>query len=183
MAEGAQDRESEVRAAFARQAEWCAKLGSPFTSRLCEVLGQRLDRDTDLGRRVLDWPGKPDALHDSVPLRLCGGLHGLVRAGRLPSLAALYPPTPLPEEDALWPALRQAMQDAEPELLPWLDLPPQTNEVARSAVLTAGLAVIAAETTLPLSLFELGASGGLNMLLDRYDIRLGLGATATRNRA
>jgi hypothetical protein len=173
MAEGAQDRESEVRPAFARQAEWCAKLGSPFTSRLCEVLGQRLDRDTDLGRRVLDWPGKPDALHDSVPLRLCGGLHGLVRAGRLPSLAALYPPTPLPEEDALWPALRQAMQDAEPQLLPWLDLPPQTNEVARSAVLTAGLAVIAAETTLPLSLFELGASGGLNMLLDRYDIRLG----------
>jgi hypothetical protein len=65
------------------------------------------------------------------------------------------------------------LREAEAELLPWLDLPPQTNEVARSAVLTAGLAVVAAETGLPLSLYELGASAGLNMLLDRYDIRLG----------
>ena len=173
MGEGARDRESEVRAAFARQAEWCAKLGSPFTSLLCRTLGKKLDRSTDLGWRVLDWPGKPDALHDSVPLRLCGGLHALVRAERLPDLARLYPPNPLPDPERLWPALREAMGEAEPELLPWLDLPPQTNEVARSAVLMAGLAVIAAKTKLPLSLYELGASGGLNMLLDRYDIRLG----------
>ncbi len=173
MGEGAADRESEVRAAFASQAEWCARLGSPFTSLLCRTLGERLDDSTDLGRRVLGWPGKPDALNDSVPLRLCGGLHGLVRAGKLPDLARLYPPNPLSDAERLWPALRDAMQEAEPELLPWLDLPPQTNEVARSAVLMAGLAVVATETKLPLALFELGASGGLNMLLDRYDIRLG----------
>ncbi|MGA0598501.1 DUF2332 domain-containing protein [Enterovirga sp. CN4-39] len=173
MGAGGGDRESEVRAAFARQAEWCAKLGSPFTSLLCRMLGERLDRSTGLGRHVLDWPGKPDALHDSVPLRLCGGLHGLVRAGRLPGLAALYPPNPMPEPDRLWAALTEAIEDAESELLPWLDLPPQTNEVARSAVLIAGLAVVAAETRHPLELFELGASAGLNLLLDRYDVRLG----------
>jgi hypothetical protein len=173
MGQGAADRESEVRAAFARQADWCARLGSPFTSLLCRTLGDKLDRGTDLGRRVLGWPGKPDALHDSVPLRLCGGLNALVRAGHLPGLAALYPPNPPPDPDRLWPALRDAMGAAEGELLPWLDLPPQTNEVARSAVLTAGLAVVAAETGLPLSLYELGASAGLNLLLDRYDIRLG----------
>jgi hypothetical protein len=173
VGEGAADRESEVRAAFARQAEWCAKLGSPFTSLLCRTLGEKLDGGTDLGRRVLGWPGKPDALHDSVPLRLCGGLNALVRAGRLSGLAPLYPPNPLPAPDRLWPALREAMGEAEAELLPWLELPPQTNEVARSAVLTAGLAVVAAETGLPLSLYELGASAGLNLLLDRYDIRLG----------
>ncbi len=174
MGEGAAaDRESEVRAAFASQAEWCARLGSPFTSLLCRTLGERLDDSTDLGRRVLGWPGKPDALNDSVPLRLCGGLHGLVRAGQLPDLARLYPPNPLSDAERLWLALRDAMGAAEAELLPWLDLPPQTNEVARSAVLMAGLAVVATETKLPLALFELGASGGLNMLLDRYDIRLG----------
>jgi hypothetical protein len=93
---GANAREREVRTAFARQTGYCAKLGSPFTSLFCEVLGGKLDRETGIGRRVLDWPGKPDALHDSVPLRLCGGLHGLVRAGRLPALARLYPPNPLP---------------------------------------------------------------------------------------
>ncbi len=173
MDDGAPAQEHEVRTAFVRQTGYCAKLGSPFTSLLCEVLGQRLDRETEVGRRVLDWPGKPDALNDSVPLRLCGGLHGLVRAGRLPGLARLYPPNPLPSADTLWDALDGALRDAEAELLPWLDLPPQTNEVARSAVLTAGLAIVAAETRLPVSLFELGASAGLNMLLDRYDIRLG----------
>ncbi len=173
MGEAVGGRESEVRAAFARQADWCAKLGSPFTSRLCEVLGRELDRKTEVGRRVLDWPGKPDALNDSVPLRLCGGLHGLVRAGRLPELAAMYPPNTLPDANRLWPVLRDALRDGDADILAWLDLPPQTNEVARSAVLTSGLAVVAAETGLPLSLYELGASGGLNLLLDRYDIRLG----------
>jgi hypothetical protein len=171
--DGADAREREVRAAFARQTGYCAKLGSPFTSLLCEVLGDKLDRETGIGRRVLDWPGKPDALNDSVPLRLCGGLHGLVRAGRLPGLARLYPPNPLPAADVLWQVLSEALRDAEAELLPWLDLPPQTNEVARSAVLSAGLAIVAAETRLPVSLYELGASAGLNLLLDRYDIRLG----------
>ncbi|NNM74336.1 DUF2332 family protein [Enterovirga aerilata] len=173
MTEGAADREGEVRAAFARQAEWCAALGSPFTSLLCGLLGRRLDQGTAIGRRVLGWPGRPDALHDSVPLRLCAALHGLVRAGSAPDLAALYPPNAVPAPERLWTALLQAMREAEAELLPWLDLPPQTNEVARSAVLTAGLAVISAEAGLPLSLHELGASAGLNMLPDRYDIRLG----------
>ena len=166
-------REEAVRAAFAIQAGWCAKLGSPFTSRLCEAIGQNLDGATELGRRVLDWPGDPDAGHDSVPLRLCGGLHALVRAGRLPDLAAFYPPNPIVEADRLWPAVRDALAEAEAELLPWLDLPPQTNEVARSAVLMSGLAVAAAVTGLPLALYELGASAGLNLLLDRYDVQLG----------
>jgi hypothetical protein len=167
------DRERAVRAAFAAQAEWCRKLGSPFTARLCEVIGPRLDHSTRLGRRVLDWPGEPDALHDSVPLRLAGGFHALVRRGRLPDLAALYPPHDVPDPDDLWPALQAAISEAEADLLPWLDLPPQTNEVARSAVLMAGLAVVAEETGLPLSLHEVGASAGLNLLFDRYGHTLG----------
>ena len=166
-------REAAVRAAFAAQAGWCEKLGSPFTSRLCDVLGRNLDRRSEVGRRVLDWPGKPDALHDSVPLRLCGGLHGLVRAGRLPALAGIYPPNPLPAPDELWPTVQDALLSAGPDLMPSLDLPPQTNEVARSGVLIAGLAVVAAETGCRLALHELGASAGLNLLCDRYDVHLG----------
>lgn len=165
--------EAAVRAAFTAQAGWCETLGSPFTSRLCATLAERLDRATAVGRRVLDWPGLPDALHESVPLRLAGALNALVRRRDVPSLARLYPPNPPPDPDRLWAALDAAFRDREADLLAWLDLAPQTNEVARSAVLIAGLAVVAAETGMPIALHELGASAGLNLVLDRYACQLG----------
>jgi hypothetical protein len=168
--------EAAVRQAFAEQAEVCAKLGSPFTGLLCGVLGHILDRSTAVGQRVLNWPGPPDALHDNVPLRLTGGLHALVRRGSAKALAALYPPAPLPAEPALAAAVSQALSDVDAELLPWLDRTPQTNEVGRSAVLMSGLLEIASRFPLPMSLYELGASAGLNLQLDRYGYELG-GAT------
>jgi hypothetical protein len=122
-----------------------------------------------VGRRVLDWPTDP--VKDALPLRLCGGLHALVRSGAAPALAALYPPHPMPDPGALWSAVRPIL--AQPALLPWLDGPPQTNEVGRSAVLMSGLLTIAARFPQPVELLELGASAGLNLLLDRYDSDLG----------
>lgn len=115
--------EEEVRAAFARQEGGCLRLGSPFTARLCAAFAQNLDRSTAIGRRILDWPGEPDALHDAVPLRIAGGLHALVRRGRLPGLARLYPPAALPEIADLWAALPEALSEEEAELGRWLDGP------------------------------------------------------------
>lgn len=165
--------EEAARAAFAEQAMWCERLGSPFMARLCGLLGRRLDRRSGTGKRILSWPGDPSPSSDVLPLRLCGGLHALVRAGRLPELARLYPPNPAPADDLLWPAIAAAILDADDALGRWLDLPPQTNEVGRSAVLMAGLMTIVADTKLPLRLFELGSSAGLNLLLDRYGYVLG----------
>jgi hypothetical protein len=69
------------------------------------------------------------------------------------------------------------LPEAEAKLLPWLDLAPQTNEPMRSAPLTAGLLVIVHQTAgLPLALYEVGASAGLMLVLDRY--RHCLGETA-----
>jgi hypothetical protein len=138
---------------------------------LCRLLGERLDRTTGTGRRVLDWPGNADVFTDALPLRLCGGLHALVRRGEAPGLAGCYPPNPLPDEETLWAALGPVL--AGPDLLPWLDGAPQTNEVGRSAVLMSGLMVIAERFGRPLELLELGASAGLNLLLDRYGHDLG----------
>ena len=56
-------------------------------------------------------------------------------------------------------------------LLRWLDSPPQTNEVARSAVLMCGFLTIAAETGLPLALcaplFGLLLGGDQLLLVDQ----------------
>jgi hypothetical protein len=164
-------KEDEVRASFAEQAHWCAKLGSPFTARLCTLLGQRLDTTTAVGRRVLAWPGDPKGSADALALRLCGGLHWLVRSGRVPALARAYPPNPAPDDEALWDAIAVALGDDSVCL--WLDSAPQTNEVGRSAVLMSGLLVVAHRFGLPLDLYELGASAGLNLLLDRYGHDLG----------
>ncbi|HMB47601.1 MAG TPA: DUF2332 family protein [Afifellaceae bacterium] len=167
------DRESVLRDAFAKQAQWCTRLGSPFTARLMEGLGRQLDRETVSGRKIFDWPGQADAHGDSVPLRLAGALNALVRRGRVPDLARLYPPNPLPDLETLSGAALAALADADAEIAEWLEFPPQTNEVARSGILYPGLAVIAAETGLPLSLFEVGTSAGLNLIPDRYAYRLG----------
>jgi hypothetical protein len=54
---------------------------------------------------------------------------------------------------------------------------PQTNEVRRSACLLPGFLTLAAETGLPLRIFEIGASAGLNQLWDRYHYDLGAGGS------
>lgn len=167
------DTETAVRQSFDQQAEWCRRLGSPFTALLCGVLGNRLDRASAAGARVLGWESEAGPVADALALRLAGGLNALVRSGRFAELAAHYPPNPLPDENIIWPALQRALDQAGGELLPWLDSAPQTNEVGRSAPMMAGLLVIAAEYDLPFSLYEIGASAGLNLLLERYAYQLG----------
>lgn len=139
--------------------------------RLCLALDRALDMSSETGRRVMGWPGDPVA--DAMVLRVTGGLNALVRAGKAPALASLYPPNPLPETAALEAALRKTLPVVGAALQPWLDGPPQTNEVGRSGVLMPGLMTIAARTGLPLRLFELGASAGLNLRLDDYAYDLG----------
>lgn len=159
--------------AFQSQARHCRALGSPFTADICDLLAEHLSADTALGARVLGWPGTPDAAHDSVPLRLAAGLHALAFRNVDAAWSALYPPAPGPTRETLGHEIIRVLTRFDKELLPWLELPPQTNEVGRSAVLMSGLLFLAAQRDLPFSLYEIGSSGGLNLLLDRFRYTLG----------
>lgn len=132
---------------------------------------------------LLEWTGDPSSDGDSVPLRLCGALHALALRGDDADLAALYasPET----SDGAWATIERTLRDRPAELSAILDLPPQTNEVARSGALWPSLAVVAARTGLPLALFEVGASAGLNLNCNRfaYDLNgreCGLPSSAVR---
>jgi hypothetical protein len=105
-----------------------------------------------------------------IQLRLLAGVFRLVLTGRAPSLLPFYAclgGTAAPRE--LWPVMRQVIADHLPDLRQALTIPPQTNEVGRSAALLAGLFDLVAATGLRrIRLLEVGASGGLNLLLDRF---------------
>ncbi|MGH8327997.1 MAG: DUF2332 domain-containing protein, partial [Steroidobacteraceae bacterium] len=58
-------RESQaVRSAFLSQADYCRRLGSPFTACVCETLAAVLDASTAAGRAILGWTGDPSPLAD-----------------------------------------------------------------------------------------------------------------------
>ncbi|GAW40325.1 hypothetical protein SH203_00722 [Brevundimonas sp. SH203] len=165
--------EAAVRQAFADQAVICTAAGAPFTGRVCRLIGERLTAEGEVGRRVLGWTGVASHQGDALPLRLMGGLHALARSGRDKALSAIYPPATAPDDEAVWSMVGRVLVEQAAFLSPWLDGPPQTNEVGRSAALMAGLLVLADRFGLPFALYELGASAGLNTVLDRYSYRLG----------
>ncbi|WP_375432288.1 DUF2332 domain-containing protein [uncultured Friedmanniella sp.] len=123
--------------------------------------------------------GYEDAPNGSVlQLRLLAGLFRLVLAGRAPELQPYYaclggdrPPS------HGWPVMQQVIAAHVPELHEALGTAPQTNEVGRSAALLAGLFDLVAATGVhQVRLLELGASAGLNLLVES----IGYSGTAWR---
>lgn len=155
----------DVVEAVRRQAPACAHLGSPMYAGLCERLADDLAAGGPTSVVLAgheDDPG-PSAL----ALRLLGSVHRLVLERRAGALAAYYPSVGGTwEPEAGWLALRELLA-AEPDAVrEWLDRPPQTNEVGRATALMAGL--LALPWPHPVRLFEIGSSGGLNLLADQF---------------
>lgn len=150
---------------FFDQAKSCDSLGSPFTARLLTVLAERGLPKGPVLDRILSWPGDISSRGASVALRVVGALHGLVLEGRAPRLAAIYPPA---DSEGLYDRTCAAIRGEADWINARLDLPPQTNEVGRSAILIAAAQWLVAATGLPLRLSELGASAGLNLDFDHH---------------
>ena len=138
---------------------------SPFTSRLLR-LGQAWLEETPDAHAALTALA-PDPLAGAVALRWAAALHWLALRGDEP-WASLWPPALNASDAALTDAIDQAWCHQQTLLGDALSRPPQTNEVQRSLALLPGLMHVATQTGLPLRLFEIGASAGLNLWCDRY---------------
>jgi hypothetical protein len=156
------------------QAEHCRRNDAPVTARIIEAQLALMHGDTICGQRIANWPGLP--LEDAMPLRLAGGFHHLLLTGDDDRLVPVYRGeiTDQPAVDAI---VAKVTADHDARLLLWFDGPPQTNEAARSASFMAGLLWLAGKTGNRFEINELGASAGINTMMDRYHYDLG-GVTA-----
>lgn len=158
-------------AALDWQARHAEENGAPATARVIRALAGVRASDTATGRRIAAWPGL--TLKDAMPLRLAGGFHHLLLTGADDRLAEVYAGA-ITDQIAVDALVLDLAHTFDTRLLPWLDGPPQTNEAGRSASIMAGLLWLAQRVRAPqFDLFELGASAGVNTMIDRYFFRLG----------
>jgi hypothetical protein len=156
-----------IQAHFAEQADWCKRLGSPFTADLIGHFAKDLTSSGPVASLVSNWSGDPRA--DALALRLCAALHGGVLSGLAPDLAHRYPAADTTSSAAdIWPIARGFLQSQMDWVSHYLKYPPQTNETARSIALLPGFLKLSAEYDIPMSLLELGASAGLNQNWDQF---------------
>ena len=156
--------------ALREQAKACEALGSPFMKVLLELLAERLRPDTPLTKRLFNWPGDAGPAADSVPLRLAGALHALRMLERC-GLQDAYPPNDL-DVELLWGAVSWAFDKEAAFISTFIDSPPQTNEIRRSAGLIATGHWLTHRFKLPIALREIGASAGLNMMWDQFALSI-----------
>jgi len=152
------------------QAEHAAKGGAPGTARVIRAMLKLLDGHTATGMRMANWQGL--VVKDAMPLRIAGGLHNLVLTGTDQRLADVYSGR-LTDQGAIDALVCELVGKYDARLLPWLDGPPQTNEAGRSASLMAGLLWLGQCVPAKFEMLELGASAGINTMMERYHFNLG----------
>lgn len=162
--------DSRVATGIQLQAEHCRRNDAPVTARIVEAQLALMAGNTQCGARIREWPGLP--LEDAMPLRLAGGFHHLLLTGADARLDPVYrgAVTDQGQVDAVVCAVTA---DHDERLLGWFDSPPQTNEAGRSASFMAGLQWLSSRLGPRFELNELGASAGINTMMDRYHYDLG----------
>ncbi len=163
----AHDAMAMARADLFRQAQAAGSLGSPFVRDVLVAASRQLYRAPLLASKLAGWPG--DRAAAALALRVNGALHALARSGAVPTLSAVY----AARDGDIARAVADAFEAADATLAQGVASPTQTNEVARSAALYAGLMLAVAQFGHPVELLELGSSSGLNLNMARYSYCLG----------
>jgi hypothetical protein len=143
---------------------------APLYAALLTVLADDLDADGPTATICRAHLAAPRG--EVVHLRLLAGLHRLVLRGAAPELAPWYAdPAASPDLDAVRAVVGPLLEEHAAELGRGLDLPPQTNEVGRSACLAVGLfEAVRRHRLRRVRLLEPGASAGLNLNVDHYRV-------------
>ncbi len=159
---------------FLQQARACRELGSDMYGELVTGLAHDLDAGGPTATVLRGHESDPGP--SGLALRLVGSVHRLVLAGSAPELAAYYPTVGGTWSSKGTEAVLGFLAARGDEVRPLLDQAPQTNEVGRAAALVGGLLRLTARWPLPVRLWEIGASGGLNLQADRFRIAGSAGA-------
>jgi len=158
--------------AFELQADSCAQFGSNLYAGLMDAAAADIRAGGVVAAAVAGHDTDPGPT--ALALRLFGAVHRVVLEGRAPELAKWYPSAGgavEPSREAArqaWPAFRAVVDAHLAELRAGLDQVPQTNEPGRAAVLLGAMLHLLARHTrpMPLRLWEIGASAGVNLRAD-----------------
>ena len=157
--------EAAIRRHFLIQSDACESLGSPFTASVCRVLAKVLDETTG------DRPTRAVVARQPARRRaLTALLRRPARAGavRRRSCSRFRLSAACQGRGKSRRHHRRCDRAQRARLGQAMDSSPQTNEIARSAMLLPGFLAIAREAGLPLDICEIGSSAGLNLLFDRF---------------
>lgn len=138
------------------------------------MIAARLEAQSAIGQHIFHWKGDYSAKADNVALRLCGAINHLALMGTDKLLQTVYPPRPnfeFMDDDTVWDIINGALERQGAAIIDFMKSAPQTNEVRRSAALIPAYHAIAKRFNLPIDLYELGASAGLNLYPDLYGIQ------------
>jgi hypothetical protein len=142
------------------------RTGSPLYSRISAGIGQ----DEEL--KALCAHARPGQPHANMIL---GAVHFLLLRGSDHPLRRFYGTlggAASVEADDPFPDFRDFVQRHRNAVMTLIATRvTNTNEIGRSALLHAAFRAVARETTLAMSLIEIGPSAGLNMIWDSYGIR------------
>jgi hypothetical protein len=169
---------ADVRQAIAWQAEHAARADAPCTGRVVKSELAILGTDTGLARRMENWAGL--TLRDAMPLRVAAGLHYLLLGGEERRLEPVYAGL-MTDQWAIDEIVADMAVKYDARLMPWLDSPPQTNEAGRSASIMAGLLWLSERLGPHFEMNEIGASAGVNTMMERYFYDLGGVGTGPAN--
>lgn len=166
----------EMLKALRLQAKACERFGSPFNGALVGRIAEDYAEDGPVAGLLAPWAEADlkTILDEAAPIRIANTFNHLAMGGEAAELTAVWPrPDAMPDPEVAWKAARDAIEPHRPMLEAFLTHEPQTNEVGRTAILLGGFLEVAARTGLPLRVFEVGASAGLNQFWDRFHYQLG----------